>query len=170
MIKTLAPRPRFESMRWRNKRKAPVAGDFQFQLVRRIGFRASACADPHRLRPPAGVLARGLKTLRVFLTPAPRPRFESSGVCLKEKPPLPEASISIGAAYRIPRIRSADPHRLRPPAGVLARSLRTLRVRFTLAPRPRFESMRCLPKRKAPVAGGFQFQLVRRIGFEPMTF
>ena len=25
-------------------------------------------------------------------------------------------------------------------------------------------------KRKAPVAGGFQFQLVRRIGFEPMTF
>ena len=70
-------------------------------MVRRIGFRVSACADPHRLRPPAGVLARGLKTLRVFLTPAPRPRFESSGVCLKEKPPLPEASISIGAAYRI---------------------------------------------------------------------
>jgi len=25
--------------------------------------------------------------------------------------------------------------------------------------------MRCLRKRKAPVAGGFQFQLVRRIGF-----
>ena len=25
--------------------------------------------------------------------------------------------------------------------------------------------MRRLPKRKAPVAGGFQFQLVRRIGF-----
>ncbi|RGX78752.1 hypothetical protein DXA64_07065, partial [Collinsella sp. OF03-4AA] len=30
-------------------------------------------------------------------------------------------SISIGAAYRIPRIRCADPHRLRPPAGGLAR-------------------------------------------------
>ena len=27
------------------------------------------------------------------------------GVCLKEKPPLPEALSSIGAAYRIPRIR-----------------------------------------------------------------
>ena len=75
----------------------------------------------------------------------------------KEKPPLPEASSSIGAAYGIPRIRFADPRRLRPPAGVLARSLRTLRVRFTLAPRPRFESMGCRRKRKAPVAGGFKF-------------
>ena len=28
-------------------------------------------------------------------------------------------------------------------------------VRFTPAPRPRFESMRCLRKRKAPVAGSF---------------
>ena len=33
-----------------------------------------------------------------------------------------------------PRIRFADPHRLRPPAGVLASSLKTLRVFFTLAP------------------------------------
>ena len=73
--------------------------------------------------------------------------------CQKEKPPLPEALKSIGAAYRIPRIRFADPRRLRPPAGALARSLRTLRVRFTLAPRPRFESMGCRHKRKAPVAG-----------------
>ena len=38
-------------------------------------------------------------------------------------------------------------------------------VRFTPAPRLRFESMRCRRKRKAPVAGGFRFQLVRRIGF-----
>ena len=30
-------------------------------------------------------------------------------------------------------------------------------VRFTLAPRPRFESMGCCHKRKAPVAGGFKF-------------
>ncbi len=78
--------------------------------------------------------------------------------CQKEKPPLPEALKSIGAAYRIPRIRFADPRRLRPPAGALARSLRTLRVRFTLAPRPRFESMGCRRKRKAPVAGGFKFK------------
>ena len=91
-------------------------------------------------------------------------------VYVKEKPPLPEALSLIGAAYRIPRIRFADPHRLRPPAGGLARGLKTLRVFLTPAPRPRFESMRRPPKRKAPVAGGFQFQLVRRIGFEPMTF
>ena len=78
--------------------------------------------------------------------------------------------MSIGAAYRIPRIRFAGPHRLRPPAGALARGLKTLRVFLTPEPRPRFESMRCCHKRKAPVAGGFQFQLVRRIGFEPMTF
>jgi len=78
--------------------------------------------------------------------------------CQKEKPPLPEASNSSGAAYRIPRIRFADPRRLRPPAGVLARSLKTLRVFLTLAPRPRFESMGCRRKRKAPVAGGFKLK------------
>ena len=33
-----------------------------------------------------------------------------------------------------PRIRFADPHRLRPPAGDLASSLQTLRVCLTLAP------------------------------------
>lgn len=33
-----------------------------------------------------------------------------------------------------PRVRFANPHRLRPPAGVLASSLKTLRVFFTLAP------------------------------------
>lgn len=33
-----------------------------------------------------------------------------------------------------PRIRFANPLRLRMPAGILARSLRTLRVRLTLAP------------------------------------
>ena len=83
------------------------------------------------------------------------PLDESTQAGVKEKPPLPGALISNGAAYRIPRIRCADPHR--PPAGVLARSLKTLRVFFTLAPRPRFESMRCCHKRKAPVAGGFKF-------------
>ena len=77
--------------------------------------------------------------------------------CHKRKAPVAGGFKFIGAAYRIPRIRSADPRRLRPPAGVLARSLRTLRVRFTLAPRPRFESLSGLQKRKAPVAGGFKF-------------
>ena len=81
-------------MRCCHKRKAPVAGGFQFQLVRRIGFRASA------------------------------------------------SRIRTGFA----RLPADSPARYR-----------TLRVRFTLAPRPRFESMRRLPKRKAPVAGGFKF-------------
>ena len=85
------------------------------------------------------------------------PLDESTQAGAKEKPPLPGALISNGVAYRIPRIRCADPHRLRPPAGVLARGLKTLRVFFTPAPRPRFESMRCCHKRKAPVAGGFKF-------------
>ena len=62
------------------------------------------------------------------------PLDESTQAGVKEKPPLPGALISNGAAYRIPRIRCADPHRLRPPAGVLARSLQTLRVCLTLAP------------------------------------
>ena len=41
-----------------------------------------------------------------------------------------------------PRIRFADPHRHRPPAGVLARSLQTLRVCLTLAPCTEFDSPR----------------------------
>ena len=78
------------------------------------------------------------------------PLDENTQAGVKEKPPSPGALISNGAAYRIPRIRCADPHRLRPPAGVLARSLKTLRVFLTLAPRPRFESMQCCHKRKSP--------------------
>lgn len=42
-----------------------------------------------------------------------------------------------------PRVRFANPHRLRPPAGVLARSLQTLRVCLTLAPCIEFDSPRC---------------------------
>ena len=44
------------------------------------------------------------------------PLDESTQAGAKEKPPLPGALISNGAAYRIPRIRCADPHRLRPRA------------------------------------------------------
>ena len=43
-----------------------------------------------------------------------------------------------------PRICFANPHRLRPPAGVLARSLQTLRVCLTLAPCIEFDSPRYL--------------------------
>ena len=41
-----------------------------------------------------------------------------------------------------PRLCFANPHRLRPPAGVLARSLQTLRVCLTLAPCIEFDSPR----------------------------
>ena len=70
------------------------------------------------------------------------PLDESTQAGVKEKPPLPGALISNGAAYRIPRIRCADPHRLRPPAGALARGLKTLRVFFTPAPCTEFDSPR----------------------------
>ncbi len=87
------------------------------------------------------------------------PLDKSTQASAKESPPpWPGALISNGASYRIPRIRCADPHRLRPPAGALARGLKTLRVFFTPAPRPRFESMQCLRKRKAPVAGSFNLK------------
>ena len=86
------------------------------------------------------------------------PLDKSTQAGAKEKPPLPGALISNGAAYRIPRIRCADPHRLRPPAGVLARGLKTLRVFLTLAPRTRFESPQCPRKGKAPVSGGFKLK------------
>ncbi len=50
-----------------------------------------------------------------------------------------------------PRVRFANPHRLRPPAGVLARSLQTLRVCLTLAPCTEFDSPRCGPEIKRQV-------------------
>ena len=164
-------------------------------MVRRIGFRVSACADPHRLRPPAGALARGLKTLRVFFTPAPRPRFESMVCRHKRKPPLPEALISNGAAYRIrtydvlirsqtlypaevtPRLVDYYAHGLNKDQAFFRKKLSNrifthLRL-FGAAwigrySKPVTQLYRHI--RKASVAGGFQFQLVRRIGFEPMTF
>ena len=51
----------------------------------RIRFESEVCAEnplicfanPHRLRPPAGALARSLQTLRVCLTPAPCTEFDS---------------------------------------------------------------------------------------------
>lgn len=50
-----------------------------------------------------------------------------------------------------PRVRFANPHRLRPPAGVLARSLQTLRVCLTLAPCAEFDSPRYGPEIKRQV-------------------
>ena len=47
-----------------------------------------------------------------------------------------------GLCAENPRICFANTHRLRPPAGVLARSLQTLRVCLTLAPCIEFDSPR----------------------------
>ena len=52
--------------------------------------------------------------------------------------------IGLGLCAENPRICFANPHRLRPPAGVLARSLQTLRVCLTLAPCTEFDSPRYL--------------------------
>ena len=50
--------------------------------------------------------------------------------------------IWLGRCAENPRICFANTHRLRPPAGVLARSLQTLRVCLTLAPCIEFDSPR----------------------------
>ena len=98
---TPAPRPRFESMQRRHKRKAPVAGGFQFRLVRRIGFRASAA----RIRTGFARLPACSPARYGRSASASRSRLDrGSNPCsayVKEKPPLPGALISNGAAYRI---------------------------------------------------------------------
>ena len=78
-------------MRRLPKRKAPVAGGFQFQLVRRIGFRASAS----RIRTGFARLPADSPARYGRSASASRSRLDRGsnpcGVCLKEKPPLPEA-------------------------------------------------------------------------------
>ena len=74
----------------------------------------------------------------------------------------------VGAVGR-PRICCANPHRLRPPAGALAGSLRTLRVRLTLAPPRGFESHRHL-KEVSPHPLGTRarkLHMVGAVGLEP---
>ena len=85
----------------------------------------------------------------VFLTLAPCTEFDSPryGACVEVGHGQPELN-----RHRIymwsrlcaenPRICFANTHRLRPPAGVLARSLQTLRVCLTLAPCIEFDSPR----------------------------
>ena len=82
-------------------RKAPVAGGFQFQLVRRIGFRASASRIRTGFaRPPADSPARYGRSASASRSRLDRGSNPCS-VYVKEKPPLPGALISNGAAYRI---------------------------------------------------------------------
>ncbi len=107
-------------------------------------------ANPHRLRPPAAALARGLKTLTRFLYARAlhRVRFSAGGgdplvrghswqKCHRQ-----HISFGLGHCAENPRICFANTHRLRPPAGALARSLQTLRVCLTLAPCIEFDSPR----------------------------
>ena len=88
-------------MRRLPKRKAPVTGGFRFQLVRRIGFRASAS----RIRAGFARLPVCSPARYGRSTSASRSRLDRGSnpwhAAIKEKPPLPEASNSIGAAYRI---------------------------------------------------------------------
>ena len=96
-----------------------------------------------------GKACPGLRCQDVFFTPAPCTEFDS---------PRFGGSVDAGRGqlrfdkHRIrfesevcaenPRICEANTHRLRPPAGVLARSLQTLRVCITLAPCIEFDSPR----------------------------
>ena len=88
-------------MQRRRKRKAPVAGGFRFRLVRRIGFRASAA----RIRTGFARLPADSPARYGRSASASRSRLDRGSnpwdAGVKEKPPLPEASSSNGAAYRI---------------------------------------------------------------------
>lgn len=93
--------------------------------------------------------ASHLRCCDVFFTPAPCIEFDSPrfGACVGAghgQLKFDEHRIHIGLidCAENPRVRFANPHRLRPPAGVLAHSLQTLRVCLTLAPCTEFDSPR----------------------------
>ncbi len=109
------------------------------------GFRdgLSAWAAIGKARP-------GLRCQGVFFTLAPciefdSPRYGGSVDAWKGQQKFDKHRIHIEliVCAENPRVRFANPHRLRPPAGVLARSLQTLRVCLTLAPCTEFDSPRC---------------------------
>ena len=119
-------------------------------------------ANPHRLRPPAGALARGLKTLTRFPNARAlhRVRFSAVWACVEAGHGQPELNrhridIGLGLYAENPRICFANTHRLRPPAGVLARGLKTL-TRFLYARalhRVRFSAVRTRNKK----AGRYEY-------------
>ena len=98
------------------------------------------------------VIGKACPTLRcrdVFFTLAPCTEFDSPRVEMTLARGHCRLSsnrhrIHIGSRLcaENPRICFANPHRLRPPVGVLARSLQTLRVCLTLAPCAEFDSPR----------------------------
>ena len=98
-----------------------------------------------------GKACPGLRCQGVFFTPAPCTEFDSPrcgrgsvnaahGRLRFDKHRI---HIELIVCAENPRICFANPHRLRPPAGALARSLQTLRVCLTLAPCIEFDSPRC---------------------------
>ena len=96
-----------------------------------------------------GKACPGLRCQGVFFTPAPCTEFDSPrfGACVGAghgQLKFDKHRIHIGLidCAENPRVRFANPHRLRPPVGVLARSLQTLRVFFTPAPCIEFDSPR----------------------------
>lgn len=96
-----------------------------------------------------GKACPGLRCQGVFFTPALCTEFDSPrfGACVGAghgQLKFDKHRIHIGLidCAENPRVRFANPHRLRPPVGVLARSLQTLRVCLTLAPCIEFDSPR----------------------------
>ena len=94
-----------------------------------------------------GKACPGLRCQGVFFTPAPCTEFDSPrfGACVGAghgQLKFDKHRIHIGLidCAENPRVRFANPHR--PPVGVLARSLQTLRVCLTLAPCIEFDSPR----------------------------
>ncbi len=104
-------------------------------------------------------IGKARPTLRcrdVFFTPAPCIEFDSPrfGTCVGAGHGQPELNrhriyIWLRLCAENPRVRFANPHRLRPPAGVLARGLKTL-TRFLYARallRVRFSAVRTRNKK-----------------------
>lgn len=82
---------------------------------------------------------RGRTPAVVSMPRSSKPSKETGSNRVSQHPPW-----LIERATGHPRICFANPHRLRPPAGVLARSLQTLRVCLTLAPCAEFDPPRYL--------------------------
>ena len=123
------------------------------------------------------------------------PLDESTQAGAKEKPPLPGALISNGAAYRIrtydvlirsqtlypaevtPRLVDYYAQGLNNGQAFFQKKLSNLifthlmqSIDSILSNTAKTTPQVCRHIRKASVTGGFKVQLVRRIGFEPMTF
>ena len=123
------------------------------------------------------------------------PLDKSTQAGAKEKPPLPGALISNGAAYRIRtydvliRSQTLYPAEVTPQlVDYYAQGLNNGQAFFQkklsnlifthlmqsidsiLSNTAKATPQVCRHIRKASVTGGFKVQLVRRIGFEPMTF